>query len=731
MWSDLPSEHWARQYIQALADREILRGFPDGTFRPDAQITRAQFAAVISKAFTKPNKRDPIEFTDVPSVYWASEAIAATYARGFLSGYPEQRFGPEQPITRGEVLVSLASGLEYTPSEPVEATLSVYEDGDQIPGFAIAALAAATEKNLVVNYPQVSLLNPRREASRAEVAAILYQALVSLGEVPALASAYVPGLTQGTEESSGETPVVAQTTALITQLESPDATVREQAAQALVQQSAAAVPELVKALQKESIRPQVSDILTNIGDNAVPVLIAALQQDQGYESVLDVLVRIGAVSTLVGAVENNKMIERTGTALVRIGQPAVPELVAALKKEALHDKAVAVLTQIGEPALADMMAALTDDDQRLQKGVAAVLGQLGQPAIAALIRALPTDDDSLKTGIAAVVKQLDQPAITALVSALQRDDDNLRDSLGDVLAQVGQPAVPELIKVLRNDDARFHENVAVVLKQMGQPTVSALITVLMNDHDEASQRAADVLAAIGQPAASELITSLSKESLLAPDSKAGQKVQATLAKVVGQDAVSVLVTALRTFFAQKERTEAGPETTPETPSVDQAVQAQLEILKTAQQDRPTLDRVAEELSKLGVPAIRAVTDLLKDDDPVVQASAAYVLGKLGSDAIASIPELIKQLRNGDAEVRSASNHALNHIDPLVTRVLLMDALQSGERPEEREEAAKAIGEIPPTAAVPDFVSTAMTSTLASAAEHDESPAVKAASAAAL
>ncbi|MEM8808799.1 MAG: S-layer homology domain-containing protein, partial [Cyanobacteria bacterium P01_G01_bin.38] len=356
MWSDLPSDHWASQYIQALADREILRGFPDETFHPDDQITRAQFAAVISKAFTQPNKRDPIEFTDVPSVYWAAEAIAATYARGFLSGYPEQRFGPEQSITRGEVLVSLASGLEYTPTQPVEATLAVYEDADQIPGFAIAALAAATEKGLVVNYPQVGMLNPRREASRAEVAAMLYQALASLGEVPVLASAYVPN--QSLEPETDSAPIATQTAALIKQLESPDEAVRQQAAQTLAQQDIAVVPELVKALQKDSIRPQVSDILTNIGDNAVPVLIAALQQDEGYESVLDVLVRIGAVSTLVGAVENNKVIERTGTALVRIGQPAVPELVAALKQDKLHDKAVAVLTQIGEPALADLVAAL-------------------------------------------------------------------------------------------------------------------------------------------------------------------------------------------------------------------------------------------------------------------------------------------------------------------------------------------------------------------------------------
>ncbi|MEM6256675.1 MAG: HEAT repeat domain-containing protein, partial [Cyanobacteria bacterium P01_D01_bin.156] len=125
-----------------------------------------------------------------------------------------------------------------------------------------------------------------------------------------------------------------------------------------------------------------------------------------------------------------------------------------------------------------------------------------------------------------------------------------------------------------------------------------------------------------------------------------------------------------------------------------------------------------ELSKLGVPAIKGLTDLLKDDDPVVQASAAYVLGEIGQGAIASIPELIKQLRNGDAEVRAASNHALNNIEPVVTRVLLMDELQSGERPEERAEAAKAIGEITPTAAVPNFVSTAMTSALEAASQRD-------------
>ena len=112
---DVDSNHWASDYIQTLANLQIISGFPDGSFRPDAPVTRAQFAAILRNAFpTDLDLRNVKPFSDVAPSYWATSAISTTRATGFLSGYPGNRFRPEQNIPRVQALVALANGLNYS-----------------------------------------------------------------------------------------------------------------------------------------------------------------------------------------------------------------------------------------------------------------------------------------------------------------------------------------------------------------------------------------------------------------------------------------------------------------------------------------------------------------------------------------------------------------------------------------------------------------------------------------
>ena len=189
-FSDVSSNYWANSFIAELAQRNIIAGFPDNTFRPDQPVTRAQFAAIVRKAFSKSPARSTISFTDVPAKYWAASAIQEAYRTGFLSGYPGNRFQPEQNIPREQVLVSLASGLNYT-SNNANNLSQYYSDDSSITNYARNPIAAATEKAVVVNYPNVKFLNPTRTATRAEVAAFIYQALVESGQVSAINSAYI------------------------------------------------------------------------------------------------------------------------------------------------------------------------------------------------------------------------------------------------------------------------------------------------------------------------------------------------------------------------------------------------------------------------------------------------------------------------------------------------------------------------------------------------------------
>ncbi len=192
-FSDIQN-HWARLFIEGLASRGIISGFPDGTFRPDRAMNRAEFAAVLQKAFSQPKKRPYVPFVDVPTQFWATPAIQNAYETGFLSGYPGNRFRAEASIARIEVLISLATGLDLPTDTATALNISLpelYQDAAQIPAYATEKIKAASAANIVVNYPNLKRLKSLEVATRAEVVAFIYQALVYLGKVTAIPSEYI------------------------------------------------------------------------------------------------------------------------------------------------------------------------------------------------------------------------------------------------------------------------------------------------------------------------------------------------------------------------------------------------------------------------------------------------------------------------------------------------------------------------------------------------------------
>ncbi|MFE1746397.1 S-layer homology domain-containing protein [Coleofasciculus sp. H7-2] len=191
---DVPQGYWAKDFIAQLAELEIIEGFPDGRFRPDQPVTRAQFAAMLRKAFEMNKVRNAIAFRDVSSDYWAYSAIQEAYEMGFLGTVSRNAFNPTQNLSRLDILVALAKGMNYSSaSSTTETLLQVYSDASTIPSNVRSLVAAATERGLVVNYPNVQSLKPNQVATRAEVCAFLYQALVSTGKAQNIASPYVVG----------------------------------------------------------------------------------------------------------------------------------------------------------------------------------------------------------------------------------------------------------------------------------------------------------------------------------------------------------------------------------------------------------------------------------------------------------------------------------------------------------------------------------------------------------
>jgi hypothetical protein len=152
-------------------------------------MTRAQYAALVVKAFNPSPNRQVVKFKDVAADFWASKVIQQAYQGLFLSGFPDNTFGPNKNIQRVQVIVSLVNGLGL--SGDGTATIKTFDDQAKIPDYAKDEIIKAAQKEIIVNHPNLKQLNPTRDATRAEVAVMVYQALVDAGRLAAIESPYI------------------------------------------------------------------------------------------------------------------------------------------------------------------------------------------------------------------------------------------------------------------------------------------------------------------------------------------------------------------------------------------------------------------------------------------------------------------------------------------------------------------------------------------------------------
>jgi parallel beta-helix repeat protein len=177
-------EHWAEPYIQALVSMDLTEGFADGSYQPDKPMTRAQYAALVAVAFNPTAKHSAPDFVDVAKDFWAYNAIQIAARGGFVGGFSDRTFRPHQNVQRLQVIVSLVNGLGLPQAD--NDVLELYSDRHSIPDYAQKAVATATQQKIIVNYPDPKLLAPLHPATCAEVAAMVFQALVAIGRTPAI-----------------------------------------------------------------------------------------------------------------------------------------------------------------------------------------------------------------------------------------------------------------------------------------------------------------------------------------------------------------------------------------------------------------------------------------------------------------------------------------------------------------------------------------------------------------
>ena len=162
--------HWAENNIKKLVTLGAIGGYPDGSFKADAAITRAEFATVLAKAFKLALQSGKV-FADTNG-HWAKEYIATAASCGIVSGYDESAFGPDDLITREQMAVMIVKAAKLAPATG-EAR---FEDSGSISGWARDAVATATENGVMKGYPD-NTVQPQGNATRAEAVTVILNAL--------------------------------------------------------------------------------------------------------------------------------------------------------------------------------------------------------------------------------------------------------------------------------------------------------------------------------------------------------------------------------------------------------------------------------------------------------------------------------------------------------------------------------------------------------------------------
>ncbi len=171
---DVTSAHWAFASVERAAELGLVTGYSDGTFRPDAAVTRAQFVLMLWRMCGKPAAAKAASFADA-SADWYQDALSWAVENGYVNGLSDTRFGPDAPITRQQAMAILfrlnggQSGTELTLTGIYEQT---FADSTTIAAWAKDATWWAVYHELVSGVGG-SRIAPEANASRAQIAAIL------------------------------------------------------------------------------------------------------------------------------------------------------------------------------------------------------------------------------------------------------------------------------------------------------------------------------------------------------------------------------------------------------------------------------------------------------------------------------------------------------------------------------------------------------------------------------
>ncbi len=140
-FGDLASDRWSNRAISTLSNAGIIKGYPDGTFRPATPITRAEFATIAAK-FDNLQLNETSKFTDI-SGHWAEKFISSSEIKGWIKGYTDNTFKPDQDITRAEAVAFINNVLgRIVTQENIHPSAIMWQDNTKSSWYYEAVMEA-------------------------------------------------------------------------------------------------------------------------------------------------------------------------------------------------------------------------------------------------------------------------------------------------------------------------------------------------------------------------------------------------------------------------------------------------------------------------------------------------------------------------------------------------------------------------------------------------------------
>ncbi len=186
LFADLGSVSWAWTAIRELFIADVIKGKGNGSYDPNGYITRAEFAALLTRLLETgiPEDSDELEeiFEDVNSNEWYYQEVMAAYEAGYINGVGNQQFDPSKHIDREQIAtiisrVLINEGIDKLTEDELTKVLTEFADIDEVSSWAKQGTGLLAKLEIItgVEKENVKTFNFKTKATRAEVAVILYR----------------------------------------------------------------------------------------------------------------------------------------------------------------------------------------------------------------------------------------------------------------------------------------------------------------------------------------------------------------------------------------------------------------------------------------------------------------------------------------------------------------------------------------------------------------------------